>query len=44
LRKTVRWYLDNSEWVEQVRSGAYREWIATNYGERAASGGGSPQS
>lgn len=24
LRKTVRWYLDNSEWVERVMSGAYR--------------------
>jgi dTDP-glucose 4,6-dehydratase len=24
LRKTVAWYLENSEWVEQVISGAYR--------------------
>jgi dTDP-glucose 4,6-dehydratase len=36
LEKTVRWYLANPEWVEQVRSGAYREWIERNYGERAA--------
>jgi dTDP-glucose 4,6-dehydratase len=36
LRKTVRWYLENSEWVESVRTGAYREWIEQNYGERAA--------
>jgi dTDP-glucose 4,6-dehydratase len=35
LRKTVRWYLDNSEWVESVRTGAYRDWIAKNYAERA---------
>ena len=35
LRKTVRWYLDNSEWVESVRTGAYREWIAKNYAERS---------
>ncbi len=34
LRKTVRWYLANSEWVESVRSGAYREWIETNYAAR----------
>jgi dTDP-glucose 4,6-dehydratase len=34
LRKTVRWYLSNSEWVESVRSGAYREWIETNYASR----------
>lgn len=24
LRKTVQWYLDNPEWCERVRSGAYR--------------------
>ncbi len=36
LRKTVRWYLEHSEWVENVRTGAYRDWIEQNYGERAA--------
>jgi dTDP-glucose 4,6-dehydratase len=36
LRKTVRWYLDNAEWVNCVRTGAYRDWIAKNYAERAA--------
>jgi dTDP-glucose 4,6-dehydratase len=34
LRKTVRWYLDHSSWVENVRTGAYLEWIAQNYTER----------
>ena len=34
LRKTVRWYLDHPEWVENVRTGAYLEWIAQNYTER----------
>ena len=34
LRKTVRWYLDNASWVENVRTGAYLEWIAQNYTER----------
>ena len=34
LRKTVRWYLDHSTWVENVRTGAYLEWIAQNYTER----------
>ena len=40
LRKTVRWYLDSSDWVQQVRSGEYREWIERQYSERgeAASG------
>jgi dTDP-glucose 4,6-dehydratase len=32
MRKTVRWYLDNPKWVARVQSGAYREWIARNYG------------
>jgi dTDP-glucose 4,6-dehydratase len=35
LRRTVRWYLENPEWVENVRTGAYRDWIAKNYAERA---------
>ena len=34
LELTVRWYLDNPQWVEHVRSGAYREWISENYGKR----------
>jgi dTDP-glucose 4,6-dehydratase len=35
LRKTVRWYLDHGAWVDSVRTGAYREWIAQNYSERS---------
>ena len=35
LRKTVAWYLENNEWLEQVTSGEYRSWIETNYGLRA---------
>ena len=31
LRKTVEWYLKNSEWVESVQSGAYREWVDIHY-------------
>jgi len=34
IRKTVRWYLDHADWVARVQSGAYREWLATNYGAR----------
>ena len=36
IRKTVRWYLDNEDWVREVQSGAYREWIDANYGRRQA--------
>jgi dTDP-glucose 4,6-dehydratase len=31
LRKTVRWYLDNPQWVKEVQSGAYRDWVAQQY-------------
>jgi len=34
IRKTVRWYLDHADWVAHVQSGAYRDWVATNYAER----------
>ena len=34
LELTVKWYLENPAWVDHVRSGAYREWIAQNYGNR----------
>ena len=31
IRKTVQWYLDNPEWVAHVQSGAYRDWVQTQY-------------
>ena len=34
LRKTVEWYLANQDWVADVMSGAYREWVDVNYGSR----------
>ncbi len=34
IRKTVRWYLDHPDWVARVQSGAYRDWVTTNYAER----------
>ncbi|HEY5373771.1 MAG TPA: dTDP-glucose 4,6-dehydratase [Polyangiaceae bacterium] len=34
LVETVRWYLDNPEWIQRVKSGAYREWLDKNYGKR----------
>ena len=36
IRKTVQWYLANGDWVARVQSGAYREWLEANYGEREA--------
>ncbi len=34
LRKTVQWYLDHMDWVENVTSGAYRNWLDINYTNR----------
>ena len=34
LRQTVEWYLANRAWVENIRTGAYREWIQRNYEKR----------
>ncbi len=31
IRKTVQWYLANPEWVANVQSGAYRDWLQTQY-------------
>jgi dTDP-glucose 4,6-dehydratase len=31
IRKTVQWYLDNPEWVANVQSGAYKDWVAQQY-------------
>ncbi|MCE3270636.1 MAG: rfbB [Ramlibacter sp.] len=35
IRKTVQWYLSHGDWVQRVQSGAYREWIATQYAQAA---------
>jgi dTDP-glucose 4,6-dehydratase len=37
LHKTVAWYLDNAQWLAEVQSGGYRDWMAMNYGSRTAS-------
>lgn len=33
FEKTVRWYLENTEWIERIQSGAYNEWLKQQYGE-----------
>ena len=35
LARTVRWYLENQEWADEVASGEYRKWVETNYAQRA---------
>jgi dTDP-glucose 4,6-dehydratase len=34
IRKTIAWYLSNQEWVQNVMSGAYQDWINENYEQR----------
>ena len=36
IRKTVQWYLDNWQWVENVQSGNYRDWVEKHYSGRNA--------
>ena len=34
IEKTVKWYLDNQEWLDEVTSGDYRNYYEQMYGER----------
>lgn len=36
IRKTIDWFLAHLDWVNDIRSGAYRQWIELNYAERLA--------
>jgi dTDP-glucose 4,6-dehydratase len=31
----VQWVLDHQAWMAHVQSGAYRDWVQTQYGGRA---------
>lgn len=32
LRKTVQWYLNNHQWINDIKSGAYKKWVEIHYG------------
>ncbi len=34
LGKTIRWYLNNIEWVNAIKTGEYTKWIEKNYANR----------
>jgi dTDP-glucose 4,6-dehydratase len=36
IRKTVEWYLANPQWVSNVQSGAYRDWVQKQYADTDA--------
>ena len=31
LEKTIRWYLEHDDWVRDVTSGSYRQWMTKQY-------------
>jgi len=33
IEKTVQWVLAHEDWVRNVQSGAYREWVSRHYGD-----------
>jgi len=36
IRKTIDWYLENSDWWQKVLDGSYRDWVEQQYGSRLA--------
>jgi dTDP-glucose 4,6-dehydratase len=33
IEKTVKWYLENPDWIANVTSGNYQKWVSLQYGE-----------
>ncbi len=33
IRKTVEWYLDHGDWIRDITSGSYRQWMAKQYSQ-----------
>ncbi len=31
IKKTIRWYIENKDWVDRVKSGEYMSWISSQY-------------
>ena len=34
LNKTIRWYLNNDEWIKNVQSGQYQHWLNVHYKDK----------
>jgi len=34
IQKTVKWYLNHPQWVNNITSGEYKNWVNQNYSER----------
>lgn len=31
LEKTIKWYINNREWIEHIHNGTYKEWLKKHY-------------
>jgi dTDP-glucose 4,6-dehydratase len=36
IRRTIQWYLDNTEWTSKVKDAGFREWLEAQYANRIA--------
>ncbi len=43
LRQTIEWYLENMGWVDDIRTGAYLDWMKANYSHRSEEQGDGEQ-
>ncbi len=34
IKETIQWYINNPDWIENVKSGSYLKWMDTNYASR----------
>ena len=34
IKETIQWYLDNQEWMDQVKSGEYQQYYEKMYGNK----------
>ncbi len=34
LLETVKWYLSNKDWVENIKTSRYKQWLKENYSKR----------
>ncbi len=34
IEETIKWYLENKKWIDNIRSGEYKNWIDKNYESR----------
>lgn len=34
IRKTIQWYINNDQWISNVKNGSYKSWVNKNYSAR----------